>query len=180
MHVPSIFSALALAFSFAAAECNSQWASVFLQKKWRLSTYRNQNCIDQTQDTTKSGFGTWCINIPNDTRSFIFTQGTGYESINMEECTIFFWTDNSCGGDRVGRSTGSWAKGVLSTNGERMASAYVQCTRLFTKRDAAVQGTGDRFYERGEDGEWYLKRDSKIAERAPSAHDMVARKVYIR
>ena len=50
-----------------SAKCDFQSVGI-LSKKWRLSTYKSQNCINKVQDVTKSGFGTWCIDIPNTTR----------------------------------------------------------------------------------------------------------------
>jgi hypothetical protein len=54
----------------------------------------------------------------------------------------------------VGRSNGQWLKGRLTTNGEKMASAYVQCTRLINKREG-LEEEEDKVFERGDDGEWY-------------------------
>jgi len=142
-----------------SAKCDFQSVGI-LSKKWRLSTYKSQNCINKVQDVTKSGFGTWCIDIPNTTRSFIFSVGNGYNPLNMEDCSIFFKTKNNCGGDQVGKSRGEWKKGELSKEGETMASAYVQCTKLFVKRE--VEGKGERVYMRGEDGAWYEEVDGGL------------------
>jgi hypothetical protein len=151
----SIFLSLSfIALPLANAVCYYQDIGLW-EKKWRLSTYRSQECKDKTGDWLKSGFGTWCINIPNDTRSFIFTVGGAYNELNLEDCQIFFKTNNDCTGDQVGRSDGQWYKGKLSKEGERMASAYVQCTRLINKREGA-EGEKDRVFIRAqEDNEWY-------------------------
>ena len=164
---PTALLALLAAAPLASATCNFQSTGI-LQKKWRLSTYSSQNCINKVQDVTKSGFGTWCINIPDSTRSFIFSVGSGYNPLNLEDCTIFFYTSESCGGDQVGRSTGAWKKGTLTSNGERMASAYVQCTRLLGKREGE-NGKGDRKFVRGDDGVWYEEVADGVVARAPEA-----------
>lgn len=166
MH-PNALLTLLSAVPLAAATCNYQ-STGFLQKKWRLSTYSSQNCINKVQDVAHSGFGTWCINIPNTTRSFIFSVGSGYNPLNLEDCTIFFYTTNSCGGDQVGRSTGAWKKGTLTSNGERMASSYVQCTRLFGKREGGA-GQGDRKFVRADDGVWYEEVADGVVKRAEEA-----------
>ncbi len=153
MQPTTLLLALLSLTPLATAKCEFQ-STGFLSKKWRLSTYSSQNCINKVQDVTKSGFGVWCINIPNTTRSFIFSVGSGYNPLNLEGCTIFFKTNNQCGGDQVGRSNGEWKKDKLTADGERMASAYVQCTKLFQKREAS-DGEGEKVYVRGEDGEWY-------------------------
>ncbi|KAK0612257.1 hypothetical protein B0T14DRAFT_541003 [Immersiella caudata] len=114
---------------------------------------KKQNCINKVQDVTKSGFYTWCIDIPNTTRSFIFSVGGGYNELNMEQCSIFFKTTNSYGGDQVGRSNGHWLKYKLTTNGERMALACVKCQRLSSKRDEGE--AGEMKFVRGDDGEWF-------------------------
>ncbi|KAJ4286403.1 hypothetical protein N0V88_008026 [Collariella sp. IMI 366227] len=133
----------------AEAKCKYQETG-FMAKKWRLSTYSSQSCINKVQDVTKSGFGTWCINIPNTTRSFIFSVGGGYNELNMEQCSIFFKTSNTCSGDQVGRSNGPWLKDKLTANGEKMASA------LFNKREGdASNGMKDRRFVKGDDGVWY-------------------------
>jgi len=151
----SIFLSLAfMAFPFANAVCYYQETG-FAAKKWRLSTYRSQECINKTGDWLKSGFGTWCINIPNDTRSFIFSVGGGYNELNWEDCQIFFKTKNDCSGDQVGRSDGQWYKGKLSKEGEKMASAYVQCTRLINKREGTESKKDRVFIRAQEDSEWY-------------------------
>ncbi|KAL2134169.1 hypothetical protein VTI74DRAFT_868 [Chaetomium olivicolor] len=139
----------------AEAKCKYQETG-FMAKKWRLSTYKSQNCINKVQDVTNSGFGTWCIDIPNNTRSFIFSVGGGYNELNLEQCSIFFKTDNKCGGKQVGRSWGPWLKDKLSPEGETMASASVQCTRLLNKREGDTSnGMKDRKFIRGDDGLWY-------------------------
>ncbi len=133
MHAAALFALLATA-PLASATCNFQSVGT-LSKAWRLSTCSSQNCLNIVQDVTHSGFGTWCINIPNTTRSFIYSVGTGYNPANLEDYTIFFKTTDSCDGDTFGRSRGEWKKATLSADGERMANAYVQCTKLFQKRE---------------------------------------------
>lgn len=158
---------------FASATCRFQETG-FMAKKWRLSTYSSQNCINKVQDVTKSGFGTWCIDIPNTTRSFIFSVGGGYNELNWEDCSIFFKTSNSCSGDQVGRSKGAWLKDKLTANGERMASAYVQCTRLLNKREG-VDGEGERKFVRGDDGQWYEEvADGVVVKARESAEELEA------
>ncbi|KAK5659689.1 hypothetical protein OQA88_899 [Cercophora sp. LCS_1] len=163
MQLSILLSFLAVSLPFASATCKYQETG-FAAKKWRLSTYKSQNCINKVQDVTKSGFGTWCIDIPNTTRSFIFSVGGGYNELNLEQCSIFFQTTNSCGGDQVGRSYGPWLKDKLSTEGERMASAYVQCTRLLNKRDEGE--AGERKFVRGDDGEWFEEVEEGVLVKA--------------
>lgn len=172
----ALLSLLALATApIAEAKCRYQETG-FAAKKWRLSTYKSQSCINKVQDVTKSGFGTWCINIPNTTRSFIFSVGGGYNELNMEQCTIFFHTSNTCSGDQVGRSNGAWLKDKLTSNGERMASAYVQCQRLFGKREGDVaSGERDRKFVRGDDGAWYEEVEEGVVVKArESAEELEA------
>jgi hypothetical protein len=157
---------LTLASPLASATCNFQSVGT-LSKKWRLSTYKSQNCINKVQDVTHSGFGTWCVNIPNTTRSFIFSVGSGYNPINLEDCTIFFKTTNDCSGDDVvGRSRGEWKKDKLSKEGEKMASAYVQCTKLFTKRQGGGAEAGSRKFVRGDNGVWYEEVEEGVVVKA--------------
>ena len=92
----------------------------------------SQDCIDKTGDVTKSGFGTWCINLPNDTRSFIFTVGGGYNELNLEDCIIFLPAHNDSTRKQVGRSKRPWMEGKLSSTGKKIASACVQCRRIFS------------------------------------------------
>ncbi|KAK4155271.1 hypothetical protein C8A00DRAFT_31891 [Chaetomidium leptoderma] len=176
MKAVAILSVLSLAAApIAEAKCKYQDVG-FMSKKWRLSTYKSQSCINKVQDVTKSGFGTWCIDIPNTTRSFIFSVGGGYNELNLEQCTIFFSTSNTCSGDQVGRSNGAWLKDKLSTSGERMASAYVQCQRLFGKREGdAADGLGDRRFVRGDDGAWYEEVEAGVVVKArESAEELEA------
>ncbi len=170
---PIALLALLAAAPLASATCKYQETG-FAAKKWRLSTYSSQSCINKVQDVTHSGFGTWCINIPNTTRSFIFSVGGGYNELNWEDCTIFFYTSNTCSGDQVGRSNGAWLKDKLTTNGERMASAYVQCTRLIGKRESE-DGTGHRKFVRGDDGQWYEEvADGVVVKARESAEELEA------
>lgn len=162
MH-PNALLALLAAAPLAAATCNWQSTGT-LATKWRLSTYSSQDCLNIVQDVTKSGFGTWCINIPDSTRSFIFSVGSGY-AVELGSCQIFFYTSETCGGDQVGRSDGEWKKATLTTNGGRMASAYVQCTRLLGKR-AAEDGKGERKFVRADDGLWYEEVADGVVVRA--------------
>ncbi|KAH7120715.1 hypothetical protein EDB81DRAFT_233311 [Dactylonectria macrodidyma] len=139
---------------FANAECNYHDMGWF-NRKWRLSTYKSNNCISKTGDWTRKGFGTWCIDIPNNTKSFIFSVGGGYNPANLEDCTIFFQTKGNCGGDNVGRSRGEWKRSSLSAKGRKMKGAYVQCTKLIQKRDGEGQTAADRKFVRDDDGEWF-------------------------
>lgn len=171
MKISAVFYAVAAVAPLADATCNYQ-STGFLKQKWRLSTYKSKNCINKTGDWTKSGFGVKCINIPNNTRSFIFSVGSGYGP--GQQCSVFFKTTNTCGGDVVGRSYGRWKKSSLTAKGRKMKSAYVQCTK-FIKRDGEegedefediddedeyeIEDVGgqlqDRSFVMGDDDEWY-------------------------
>lgn len=155
MKISAILALGATILPLASGECN--WQDVgTLSKQWRLSTYRSKNCISQTGSWKGSGFGVRCIDIPNNTKSFIFTVGSGYNPLNLEDCTIFFKTKGNCGGEQVGRSKGSWKKSSVKS---KVAGAYIQCTKLFQKREVEgeVEGEGsaDRKFVRDDDGEWF-------------------------
>ncbi|KAL2673857.1 hypothetical protein Neosp_012301 [[Neocosmospora] mangrovei] len=151
MKISAILALSAAILPLASGECN--WQDVgTLSKKWRLSTYKSKNCISQTGSWKGSGFGVRCIDIPNNTKSFIFTVGSGYNPLNLEDCTIFFKTKGNCGGDQVGRSKGSWKKSSVKS---KVAGAYIQCTKLFQKREAGDEGAVERKYVRDDDGEWF-------------------------
>ncbi|RSM19480.1 hypothetical protein CDV31_001640 [Fusarium ambrosium] len=126
MKISAILALGAAILPLASGECN--WQDVgTLSKKWRLSTYKSKNCISQTGSWKGSGFGVRCIDIPNNTKSFIFTVGSGYNPLNLEDCTIFFKTKGNCGGE--------------------------QCTKLIQKRE--VEGETERKFVRNDDGEWF-------------------------
>ncbi|RSL54564.1 hypothetical protein CEP53_007388 [Fusarium sp. AF-6] len=149
MKISAILALGAAILPLASGECN--WQDVgTLSKKWRLSTYKSKNCISQTGSWKGSGFGVRCINIPNNTKSFIFTVGSGYNPLNLEDCTIFFKTKGHCGGEQVGRSRGSWKKGSMKN---KVAGAYIQCTKLIQKRE--LEGETERKFVRNDDGEWF-------------------------
>ncbi|RSL66592.1 hypothetical protein CEP54_003753 [Fusarium duplospermum] len=149
MKISTILALGAAILPLASGECN--WQDVgTLSKKWRLSTYKSKNCISQTGSWKGSGFGVRCIDIPNNTKSFIFTVGTGYNPLNLEDCTIFFKTKGNCGGEQVGRSRGSWKKGSMKN---KVAGAYIQCTKLIQKRE--TEGEVERKFVRDDDGEWF-------------------------
>ncbi|KFY13461.1 hypothetical protein V492_03257 [Pseudogymnoascus sp. VKM F-4246] len=154
---------LALSAGIADATCKFQDVGVFKQK-WRLSTYKSENCINKVYDVTKSGWGVHCVNFPNNVRSFIFTVGGGYVGVDAG-CTIFFKTDNSCGGSTVGRSKSHWTLSKLSAKGKTMKSAYVQCTKLL-RREEDAEGN-QKEYIRGYDDEWYEKISDTEVVRAP-------------
>ncbi|KAH7254793.1 hypothetical protein FSOLCH5_011226 [Fusarium solani] len=151
MKISAILALGAAILPIASGECN--WQDVgTLSKKWRLSTYKSKNCISQTGSWKGSGFGVRCIDIPNNTKSFIFTVGSGYNPLNLEDCTIFFKTKGNCGGDQVGRSRGSWKKSSMKN---KVAGAYIQCTKLIQKREEEGEGSVERKFVRDDDGEWF-------------------------
>ncbi|KFZ24414.1 hypothetical protein V502_01107 [Pseudogymnoascus sp. VKM F-4520 (FW-2644)] len=154
---------LALSVGIADATCKYQDVGVFKQK-WRLSTYKSENCINKAYDVTKSGWGTHCVNFPNNVRSFIFTVGGGYVGVDAG-CTIFFNTKDNCGGSVVGRSKSHWIKSSLSAKGKTMKSAYVQCTKLLKREEGAEEN--EKVYIRGDDDEWYEKISDTEVVRAP-------------
>ncbi|KAL6852772.1 hypothetical protein ACO1O0_007320 [Amphichorda felina] len=187
MKISAVFYVAAAMAPLADATCNYQ-STGFLQKKWRLSTYKSKNCINKTGDWSKSGFGVKCVNIPNNTRSFIFSVGSGYGV--GQQCSIFFKTTDKCGGDTVGRSNGKWKKSSLSAKGKKMKSAYVQCTKLL-KRDGedgdveyedeedeyGVEDVGDYLQDRafilGDDDEWYEELpDGTLVKAEEAAEDL--------
>ncbi|WAO93390.1 Hypothetical protein NCS54_01093700 [Fusarium falciforme] len=151
MKISTVLSLGAAILPLASAECNYHDMGWF-NKKWRLATFKSKNCINKTGDWTRKGFGTWCIDIPNNTKSFIFNVGGGYNPANLEDCTIFFKTKSNCGGKTKGRSRGEWKKKSLEN---KVAGAYVQCTRLVNKRDAEEKGPGERKFIRDDDGQWF-------------------------
>ncbi|KAM0430046.1 hypothetical protein ACHAPT_006052 [Fusarium lateritium] len=149
---PSAILALGVTtLPFTSGECNWQDVGTF-SKEWRLSTYKFKNCIDQTGTWKDTGFGVRCINIPNNTKSFIFTVGSGYNPINLEACTIFFKTKGDCSGEQVGRSRGSWKKSSVKS---KVAGAYIQCTKLIQKREGEGEGLAERKFVKDDDGEWF-------------------------
>lgn len=151
------------------AACEYQDVGTFAQKV-RLSTFKNENCIGQTSDNTKSGFGYWCINFPNNARSFIFSVGTGYTNVNLDRCSIFFYSDNSCEGTKVGESRDSeWKLSKLSAKGKKMASAAIQCTHLIA-RDEGDGGQKNRKFVRVDDDEWYKDADG-VTVKARTRHE---------
>ncbi|KFY04922.1 hypothetical protein O988_00422 [Pseudogymnoascus sp. VKM F-3808] len=163
MKLNLLLPVLALSAGIADATCKFQDVGVFKQK-WRLSTYKSENCINKAYDVTKSGWGTHCVNFPNNVRSFIFTVGGGYIGVDAG-CTIFFKTKDNCSGDTVGRSKSHWTKSSLSAKGKTMKSAYVQCTKLL-RREEDAQGN-EKVYVRGDDDEWYEKISETEVVRAP-------------
>lgn len=152
----------------------------WFQRKWRLATFKSKNCINKTGDWTHKGFGVWCINIPNTTKSFIFNVGGGYDPLNLEGCTIFFNTKDNCGGDTISHHDGDWKKSSLSAKESKMKGAYVQCTRLFgAKRDVVDRDVVDgamkeRKFVRDDEGEWFEEREdgSLIAVEVREAHEL--------
>jgi hypothetical protein len=136
------------------ATCNYQSVGTLAQK-WRLSTYKSKNCINKVYDVTHSGFGTLCLNFPNNVESFIFSVGSGYTGINLDGCRIFFTTGDTCSGTQVGRSDGEWKLSSLSAKGRTMGSAEIDCTKLFRREEGGVEAGEDKKFVRGEDGEWY-------------------------
>jgi hypothetical protein len=172
-----LLGAAAAILPLTEATCYFQDVGVY-KKMWRLSTYKSNNCINKAYETTGTGFGTRCVNFPNNVRSFIFSVGYGYVGSIGERCTIFFKTTNTCSGDTVGRSTGMWKLGELSSRGRKMKSASVQCQKIFVKRDSEEGGEdegdifadlGDRSFIIGDDGEWYETLSNGTLVRAPEA-----------
>ncbi|KAF5009454.1 hypothetical protein FDECE_4337 [Fusarium decemcellulare] len=150
MKISTVLALGAGILPLATAECNYHDMGWF-NKKWRLATFKSKSCINKTGDWTRKGFGTWCIDIPNNTKSFIFSVGGGYNPANWEDCTIFFKTKSNCGGKTVGRSEGEWKKKSLE---HKVAGAYVQCTKLINKRDVE-DSLGERKFVRDDDEEWF-------------------------
>lgn len=177
MKIASLLCAAAILAPFVEGSCSYQSTGWF-QQKWRLSTYKSNSCKNKTGDWTRSGFGVHCINIPNNTRSFIFTVGWGYDPTIGQTCSIFFKTKDNCGGDQVGRSLGRWKKSSLTANGRKMKGAYVQCTKFFKKRDVSEGEDADyyddgflreRSFIMGDDDEWYEELPDGTLVKAPEA-----------
>ncbi|OBT52817.1 hypothetical protein VE04_07036 [Pseudogymnoascus sp. 24MN13] len=167
MKLTVLLPVLAVAAGLADATCKFQDVGVFKQK-WRLSTYKSENCINKAYDVTKSGWGPHCVNFPNNVRSFIFTVGGRDLGVDAG-CTIFFNTNDNCGGSVVGRSKSHWTLSKLSAKGRTMKSAYVQCTKLLRREEGEEAGAEEnqKVYIRGDDGEWYEKISDTEVVRAP-------------
>lgn len=176
MKLNVLLPVLVVSAGVADAACKFQDVGVFKQK-WRLSTYKSNNCINKAYDVTKSGWGAHCVNFPNNVRSFIFTVGGGYVGVDAG-CTIFFKTKDNCGGNTVGRSESHWTKSSLTAKGRTMKSAYVQCTKLL-RRDEDAEGN-EKVYVRGDDDEWYEKISDTEVVRAPELDEDESERVVRR
>ncbi|KAI5462774.1 hypothetical protein BGZ63DRAFT_440861 [Mariannaea sp. PMI_226] len=170
-----ILTALVMALLPLADATCKDYNMGWFQRKWRLATFKSKNCINKTGDWTHKGFGVWCVNIPNTTKSFIFNVGGGYNPVNLEGCTIFFNTKDNCGGSTITHHGGDWKKSSLSAKESKMKGAYIQCTRLFgAKRDVMDEYRKDRKFIRDENGEWYEEREdgSLIEVEVREAHEL--------
>src|SRR4051812_36624203 len=131
MKILALLTATLSSIQLASAACNWQnFGCSGTEKCWRLSTYHEDDCIDQAGTWVHKGIGHHCINLPGKTRSFIFNVSPNYNN-PVERCTVFFTKGNTCSGETVGRSEGSWKKSSLTAKGRTMGSAVVQCTTFF-------------------------------------------------